>query len=226
MLTYVVMASYFIFSQISTNAARGFRRRWPNAEVLYKFDDTLHNGTKTSILRSMKEWSDVTCLKFAPQKECKGGCLLFFSGRGGCWSNSVGYKGHKKYPQRIHLKQPGCTSIRVIMHEIGHAIGLWHEQSRPDRDEYITINFENIKPGREGNFRKRRWDQVDTQGLSYDYASLMQYGQGAFSKNRNSTISITNKKAHEAQCSPRLGAARELSYGDYTVINRMYDCEL
>ena len=203
---------------------RSLRRRWPDGRVIYKFDDTLHKSTKKNILIAMKNWSDKTCLTFTPAADCTEGCLLFFSGGNGCWSNSIGYARFENRPQRIHLQQPGCTSPITIMHEIGHAIGLWHEQSRPDRDHYVTIEFKNIKKGKAHNFRKRTWNEVDTEGLEYDYASIMQYRQKAFSKNGDDTILIADHWLYAIEGMPILGKAKELSYGDYTVINRLYDC--
>ncbi|XP_027056315.1 zinc metalloproteinase nas-15-like [Pocillopora damicornis] len=69
-----------------------------------------------------------------------------------------------------------------------HALGFFHEQSRPDRDDYVTIHFENIKDGRAGNFRKYRTSSVNTLLTAYDYGSVMHYGARYFSKNRKPTI--------------------------------------
>ncbi|MCL4167289.1 UNVERIFIED_CONTAM: hypothetical protein GTU68_014952, partial [Idotea baltica] len=59
---------------------------------------------------------------------------------------------------------------------------MWHEQSREDRNNFVTINFGNIESGKEHNF-----DQADvassTDVGSYDYGSIMHYGPYAFSNN-------------------------------------------
>ena len=65
---------------------------------------------------------------------------------------------------------------RILIHELGHAIGLIHEQSRPDRDRYVHILFDNIVPGKEKNFDRFTDADVDTMGISYDYRSVMHYG--------------------------------------------------
>ena len=63
------------------------------------------------------------------------------------------------------------------MHELVHALGCWHEQQRPDRDDYVRILFENIQPGQEFNFAIRF--DLDPVG-SYDLFSVMHYDQFAF----------------------------------------------
>ncbi len=41
----------------------------------------------------------------------------------------------------------GCDSTGTVLHEILHALGFWHEQSRPDRDNHLVIVFDNVLPG-------------------------------------------------------------------------------
>ena len=78
-----------------------------------------------------------------------------------------------------------CTEA-TILHEMGHVIGLWHEQSRSDRDAYVSVNYQNIIKGSRFNFDIV---QDNTQNVTlYDYASLMQYPAYSFTRNGGPAI--------------------------------------
>ncbi len=79
----------------------------------------------------------------------------------------------------------GCGLGQAI-HEIGHAVGLWHEQSREDRDQFVRIAWENIIPNMEHNFDQHIADGDDIG--PYDYDSVMHYPAKAFSSNGLDTI--------------------------------------
>ena len=63
------------------------------------------------------------------------------------------------------------------MHELGHAIGLHHEQVRRDRDDYLWVRFDHIDPYYRYNSEMEREDNIDNYGVAYDYASIMHYGE-------------------------------------------------
>ena len=106
----------------------------------------------------------------------------------------------------------GCSTGNAI-HEIGHAIGLWHEQSREDRDEFVKINWHNIIQGQEHNFLQRITDGDDCGG--YDYDSIMHYGYFAFSSNGQATVVPLQQTA-------RIGRRNGLSDGDIATVRAMY----
>ena len=74
-------------------------------------------------------------------------------------------------------KKAGCGEMGVIVHELAHALGFWHEQSRTDRDDHVTIMEENIHPLMMRNFKKYGHELTDPLGVEYDYDSIMHYGK-------------------------------------------------
>lgn len=51
-------------------------------------------------------------------------------------------------PQAISIGK-NCDKFGIVAHELGHVVGFWHEHTRPDRDQHVTIIRENIQPGKE-----------------------------------------------------------------------------
>jgi hypothetical protein len=96
------------------------------------------------------------------------------------YSGCSSYVGRVGGRQRMSLVPTCVIRHATIMHEFLHAYGFYHEQSRTDRDDYIYVNFTNIQPGTENNFRKYPEGQIDLLGTLYDYGSAMHYGAYGF----------------------------------------------
>jgi len=76
----------------------------------------------------------------------------------------------------------GCHTQRTIQHEFIHALGFYHEQSRPDRDQYVKINWRNIQDENIGQFIRQKTSL--TFDVPYDGRSVMHYQSTAFNKAR------------------------------------------
>lgn len=74
-------------------------------------------------------------------------------------------------------RQDYCRDPGVLKHELGHTLGFYHEQTRMDRDEYITILTDNIYPGALSQFNKYDHEQTDSLGVPYDFDSIMHYSR-------------------------------------------------
>ena len=135
-----------------------------------------------------------------------------------CNSDSIGKLGGM---QIINLGDR-CHNQNIIVHEIGHAIGFWHEQSRPDRDQYIKINWENVIETNEISEQFRTNPDVDYRGEQYDYASIMHYNLNAFSKNGQDTMTVINQPDQIQH--NNIGLGQTFSASDIRQIQKMYKC--
>lgn len=88
----------------------------------------------------MSLFNNETCVQFVERTD-EQDYIMFNNDRGGCYS----YLGKQGGGQVINFRYPECMrKTGTIQHEMMHALGFIHEQSRPDRDEYVTIHWENV----------------------------------------------------------------------------------
>jgi hypothetical protein len=181
--------------------------RWPNNTVYYAIESSLDN--KNRVYDAIKHWEANTNIDFV-ERTTQSNYINFVTGSG-C-SSYVGMIGGR---QNITLST-ACSTGNTI-HEIGHAIGLWHEQSRVDRNNYITVHYDNIQSGREYNFQTYAEQGMDGDEFTsaLDFGSIMMYGPYSFSSNGKPTITTKSGNTYNVQRSA-------LSSGDKTGINNMY----
>ncbi|XP_033643256.1 blastula protease 10-like isoform X1 [Asterias rubens] len=187
---------------------------WPNKTLVYRFDASLDNGIKQVFREAIEIYREHTGLSFEEAFDDYSGAihpLVVYGLNDGC-SSSVGYR--ERSGGRMHLETEKCGALGTILHELGHALGRFHEQTRSDRDDYITVIESNILPGFEHNFRK-----ADRPILAlYDLQSIMHYSRDAFSFDRRSSTIMP----HNAKDSEKMGTQRRLSRLDVFTVNAAY----
>ena len=194
-------------------------RLWTSKVVPYVISSAL-STERDIIMNAMETWSEATCIRFVPRQSQRD-YIHFVQGD---WCSSVvGRDGGRQYI-RLH---DDCSSHRTVLHEIGHALGLWHEHARPDRDSYVTYHEENVIEEESSNFMKKKDKEVDYQGTEYDYGSVMHYHKTAFVRpgcTGCESLTINNNAEYERQGRPRLGSEDRLSSTDIIQVKRLYRC--
>ncbi|VDI47341.1 Hypothetical predicted protein, partial [Mytilus galloprovincialis] len=103
----------------------------------------------------------------------------------------------------------------VIIHEMMHAIGSWHEQSRQDRDSYMTVIWDNIPEGAKSNY----YISQTYNNTPFDPSSNIMYGIYAFTKNGDKTEIF-----HDWRQEFLAGTGKTLSFYDIADVTAAYGC--
>jgi hypothetical protein len=176
---------------------------WPNCVVPFTIDSSLQSPNRVNqAIAHLNERSPVRLIPHTNQTN-----FVRFIGAAGS-SSRVGMGGGR---QDIRLS--ATAPVGTVVHEILHAIGIYHEQSRSDRDAFIDIRWQNIEQDARHNFQTVP-GSVDY--FDYDYGSIMHYPRGAFSSNGQDTII-------PRQAGVTIGQRTGLSWQDRQTIAKLYE---
>ncbi|CAH1773098.1 unnamed protein product [Owenia fusiformis] len=186
---------------------------WPGGIVYYKIDNTkFSSAVVDNITLAMSQISSKTlrCIKFQERTVQRN--YINFVKDDGCFSE-IGMKG---LDQELSLGT-GCNQVGTMMHEILHAIGVSHQHTRNDRDDYVKVNWSQIKASVKVNFEKR--DNDNDTNVPYCFNSIMHYGNFAFTS-RKDVKTLTSK----TKPSMTFGQRVKLENCDIMYLKKLYQC--
>lgn len=208
---------------------------WTTVAIPYEFDtnafdpdSNVSKANQNAMVAAMAEWEAVTYAVFrpCPNNACSGNYVHIQNSAKN--NSAVGMVGGQ---QIINITSWGSKFI--IAHELGHCLGLFHEQSRPDRDTYVMINTANIQPGQEMNFDRYPNSVYPNARIygPYDFDSIMHYHKcefstacppGSFCPCAAGTETITVLPPYTTQWQNSIGQRTHLSALDQAAISFLY----
>ena len=182
--------------------------RWPGGKIYYTVASNMGSINANKITTAVNEYNSKTNTQWIPRTNQTNYVEFIFGSSSGSdgWAH-IGYRGGK---QTVSLDQ--YISVGSVIHEMGHTVGLYHEHTRKDRDQYVTILWNNIQDGQAYNF------DIYSSGTDigpFNINSVMMYWPNSYSKNGQPTIKRANNTSFTYN---RTG----FTTGDINTINTMY----
>lgn len=180
---------------------------WPKRTMYYSVDPDVPNPER--IEAAIAEWNARTPLQVLPRSSEPNYVRFQRVGSTMVCSSFLGMVGGEQI-----ITVPDSCSAGSLVHEIGHAFGMLHEQERTDRNRYVTVLFEQIDKRYRNNFDQT---PASTQDIAYyDFDSIMHYSAAGFT---------TQTGADSLETVPvgiPIGQRARLSPGDIDAISRAY----
>ena len=185
--------------------------KWPNGILPIEFHSNYPNQYKSTFFAGCKMLADVAHVQCVQRTSQKNYIQVMYDP---ATNNSfVGMKGGRQLLRLANTNKKG-----IIAHELIHALGFTHQHNSPERDTFIKVNLQNVKPGKQHNFRELGGYEAQVTG-SYDFCSIMHYSEYAFSIATNKkTIEVRN--GYRPKC--KLGQRDKLTASDAAGLVKAY----
>lgn len=190
-----------------------FHSTWEGGVVPYNFDESILPEIEVEVHKGIKEYNRYTCVRWVPKKPEDEDYVTFRSKKHSC-SSTVGKKGGQQFISLAH----GCRRIGTVVHEMMHVLDFVHEHTRPDRNKFVEVRFDHIKPKLTHNFQKYDFGRAATDDLPYNFNSVMHYSNGAFSRDGENTL------VAKMDAELEFGQRKQFSCLDIKEINALYKC--
>ncbi|CAL1537017.1 unnamed protein product [Lymnaea stagnalis] len=191
---------------------------WEHATIPYVFDTVFSGEDKLKIMLAMSMWENATCVIFKEREASDKDYFVLTVKDCGCCADV----GRKENGSSVSLAKD-CMITGIILHELGHIIGFWHEHSRPDRDEYVDVFLKHAIKDKVENFKKKEPNEINSLNETYDFDSIMHYGRTKWTRNPY-WDTIFPKLLNGSALRPDIGQRSKLSPGDIRQTNKLYKC--
>jgi len=230
---------------------RDLQARWPNGRVPYKLEAAFTPKQRTVIYSGFANIENNTCITFEPFEDTDKDWLEIATvGIEGCFADTRFREGSGKHMVGLQHIDDIRTCVRkgTVIHELLHILGVAHEQQRPDRDEHVTMHWENIQVDLVFNMWRDSWDTEDVAnlkkcnstgviqaeadfsdcvsgdtvmdfGVGYDFKSVMHYDLRSFAVNTSLNV-MTPKNSSITDV-----GNNQLSELDIKKLNYAYYCQ-
>lgn len=192
--------------------------RWPEGRIPYVVSNVFTAAQEKMISQAMKEIKDRTGVRFVHRTHEEDFVRIIKTNDGCYYEAGPGRKGGVQELSLQDNNQASCFYHDIIIHELLHAVGLWHEQSRYDRNQFVSIIWDNIAKGRKPQFQRIPASRSDVYDTGYDYRSVMHYDKNAFGV---TSTAITIRPKDEDYLNV-IGRVESMSANDARKVRRIY----
>jgi len=183
--------------------------RWPTNRIPFVIDSSLD----ASAILAAVEMFQMTNITFVERIDETDYVVFRRNDKGQCLS----YLGHQGGEQDIFIDPKTCMAGNVA-HEMMHTLGFVHEHSRADRDDFVTVHWENIERVQYPQFQKIDAEASLVALGPFDFDSVLLYASDAFSLGGHPSLTLKNGGRYNVN-------RGRLSDIDIQKINKLYPDE-